>query len=105
MAAEIGGDIAAAGSAVAGLILVYIGALSASFGTYQPQEKRAVRPSFQRRAWFAFAGLVILILSVALALIGKWLAINCLVLGALTLLGIGLAWVIVTAALTVMEIK
>lgn len=103
--AEVAGDIVAAGSAVAGLVLVYIGSLSAGFSAFQPQERRAVTPSYQRRAWFAFVGFALILVAVTLALIGKWLDIDCMAVSALWLLVVGLAWVLVTGVLTVMEIK
>ena len=103
--AETAGDIVAASSAIAGLILVYIGAISSSFASFQAQERRTVVGSHQRRAWFAFVGLVLLLLSVSLALCGKWLDVQCLTLAALVLLFVGLLWVIATAVLSVMEIR
>ena len=104
-AVEIAGDIVAAGAAVSGLILVYIGGLSASFATFQPQEKKSVRDSFLRRAWFAFVGLVLFLLAVTLALFGKWLSIPCMVVASLILLIVAFVWVLATAVLTVLEIK
>jgi hypothetical protein len=104
-AVEVAGDIVAASSAIAGLILVYVGSLTASFGTYQPQERRTVLPSYRRRAWFAFIGLTLFLLSVALALGGKWLDLECMVVGSFWLLLTGLVWVGATAILSVLEIK
>ncbi len=103
--ADVAGDIVAAASAIAGLILVYIGALSASFSTFEPQERRTVRGGFQLRAWFAFVGLSISLLALSLALIGKWLNIPCMAIFSLATLIFALFWVLATAVLTVMEIK
>jgi Na+/proline symporter len=69
---EVAGDIVAAGSAAAGLILVYVGALSTGYSTFTAQERRSVKRSYRTRAWFALAGLVLFLISVALGLIGKW---------------------------------
>jgi hypothetical protein len=104
-AAEVAGDIVTAGSAISGLILVYIGSLTASFATYQPTEKKAVVASYSQRAWFAFIGLVLFMIAIVLALIGKWLDVPCMIIGALVLLIVALIWVLVTAILTVLEIK
>jgi hypothetical protein len=103
-AGEISGDITAAASALAGLLLVYIGSLSASFATYQPTERRAVVSSYKRRAWFAFIGLAIFLVTVVLSLFGKLLVVPCLVLAALALLIIATIWTLVTAIFTVQEI-
>ena len=102
---EIAGDIVAAASALAGLILVYIGALSASFSTYEAAERKSVIGGFQRRAWFAFVGLALFLLAVLLALFGKWLQIECMIIGALMILAVATAWLVATAILTVREIK
>ena len=61
--------------------------------------------SFQKRGWFAFVGLLLFLVSVALAIVRKWLAIHCMVIASLVLLLIGLCWVLATAVLTVLEIK
>ena len=102
---EIAGDVASSSGTLAGLILVYIGALATGFGGFEPQERRTVAGSYQKRAWFAYVGFVLFLMSVALALTGKWLAVDGLPVAALALLIFGLAWVLVTATLTVLEIK
>ena len=104
-AIEIGGDIVAAGSAIAGLMLVYMGALSTSYSSYQGKEQGTVRRSFRMRMWFAFFGLVLSILSVAAALAGKLLGAPGAVMVALWLLLLGLAWVVAASVLTALEIK
>ena len=102
---DIGGDVVAAGGAIAGLMLVYMGALSSGFSTYDAKEKAAVRKSFRRRAWFAFAGLVLNSLAIPFGLGAKAFE-NCWALAAsLGFLVIGLGWLIVVAVLTVREIK
>lgn len=63
---EIAGDVASAASAVAGLTLVFIGAISSSFDSYQKTEQAAIRPRYQRRAWFAFAGFTLTLLATSL---------------------------------------
>lgn len=103
--AELGGDISAAAAALAGLLLVYIGAISTSFDSYQKQEQASVRGRYQRRAWFAFIGFVLAILSVAFALLGKWLHQDCFGFAALICLGGALIWCVFTALFSVREIK
>lgn len=104
-ATEIGGDVVAAGSALAGLMLVYMGALSAGYSSYDPQEKRAVRPSYQSRIWFAFVGLVLNAISIPLGLAGKGLENLCALYAGLGFLLFGTAWLIAVAALTAREVK
>ena len=104
-AAEIGGDVVAAGSAIAGLMLVYIGALSSSYGTFDAREKPAVRASFQRRAWFAFVGLLLNALSIPFGLAAKGLDNSCALFASLGMLVLGVVWLVVVATLSVLEIK
>jgi hypothetical protein len=65
-AVEVAGDVAAVSSAVAGLTLVFVGAISASYDSYEKSEQSSIRSRYQRRAWFAFAGLALAILSTAM---------------------------------------
>ncbi len=104
-AIAIAGDIAAAGGALAGLILVYLGSVTASFASFQPAERRAVLAAHQRRVWLAFVGFVLFLIAVALALFAKWLAIPCMAVTALMILSVGMIGLIAAAVLTVMEIK
>lgn len=104
-AVEIAGDISAAGAALAGLILVFIGAASTSFDSYDKQAQHAVRLRFQTRAWIAFVGFVFALLSVPAALIAKWLAVSCLSLAALVMLIASFAFALLAAGLAVRDIK
>lgn len=76
---SIVGEIVAAASAFAGLILVYLGALAAGYSAYQRQEKISVRPAYSARAWRAFGGMSLALFSVVTAVVAKgtnteWLA-------------------------------
>lgn len=102
---EVGGDVASASGSLAGLVLVYIGSLSNSFSSFQAQERRAVMRSYQRRAWFAFVGFVLLLFSIAAAILGKWMDARYAILGALILFLVGLVWVLITGILSAMDIR
>ena len=104
-AIEVAGDVAAAGSALAGLILVYLGTVLASYASFDARAQPVVRARHRTRAWFAFGGLAICLLSVGLALFAKWLDVNCMAISALLILALGLAWVLATAVLTILEIR
>jgi hypothetical protein len=73
----VSGEVVTAGTALAGLILIYIGSLVAAFGAYQPQEQKANKLRFLARAWIAFVGLLLALLAAALAVIGKWIDSAC----------------------------
>jgi TRAP-type C4-dicarboxylate transport system permease large subunit len=104
-ALEIAGDVASASAALAGLILVFLGAIGTSFDGYQPQEQRTVKSRYQRRAWFAFVGLTLALLAVLLALVGKWTRLECAAVSSLFLLFVSLVWVLLAALSAVREIK
>jgi hypothetical protein len=52
------GDVIAAGAALAGLILVYLGSVATGYAGYERTQQGTVRASFQRRAWFGVVGVV-----------------------------------------------
>jgi hypothetical protein len=92
-AIDVGGDIGASATALAGLLLVFLGFAVTSFEGYSKQEQGAVRPRYQRRAWLAFAGFGVSVLAAIFGILGKWLQVNCLAVTgvALFLLAIGVA--------------
>jgi uncharacterized membrane protein len=104
-AVEISGDICAAGAALAGLILVFIGAASTSYDAYERQEQHAVRVRYQTRAWIAFVGFAFSLLAVPTALAAKWFSISCVSLLALALLLIALVFALFAALLAVRDIQ
>lgn len=102
---SIAGESVTAATALAGLILVYLGSLTASFSTYQPQERKSVLASFQKRAWIAFVGLVLALLSAALGVIGKWLPNECVADVGTAFLLVAFAWGVGIALVTAREIS
>ena len=104
-AVEVSGDVITASTALAGLILVYLGATSTSYDSYEATERGAVRGRYQRRAWFAFTGFALALTSVLLALIGKWLHQDCAALAALVLFAVALFWALLAALFSVREIR
>jgi hypothetical protein len=101
----VSGEVVTAGTALAGLILIYIGSLVTSFGTYQPQEQKSVRLKFLGRAWIAFVGFALSLLAAGLAVIGKWLASPCIGnLSVWILLG-AFAWAVFATVQAIREIK
>lgn len=98
-------EVVASATALAGLILVFLGAIGTAFDSYQKQEQNAVRTRYQRRAWFAFVGFALALLSTCLGLVAKWLGNECAALAALVLLGVSLIWVLFAALSAVREIR
>jgi hypothetical protein len=104
-AIEIASDVVTAATALAGLILVYVGSVVTGYATYDPQQQHAVRAAFRRRAWIAIVGFLIAILSAACAVLGKWLHNECAASAAIVLLLVALAWAAGTAVASVWEIN
>jgi pilus assembly protein TadC len=102
---DIGGDIAGAGAALAGLLLVFMGSIATGFDSYEKTEKNAVRRKFQRRVWFAFIGFALAIMAAFLALLGMWLQFECAVFVALVLLFVSFGWVIAAALRAALDVK
>jgi hypothetical protein len=104
-AAAVAGDVVTAATALAGLILVYLGSISASYGGFSSEQQNSVRASHQRRAWLAFVGFVFALVSAALAVTGKWIGIPCMETIAVVFLLITFLWGIGSALSTVLEIQ
>lgn len=104
-AIEVAADVVVGGTALAGLLLVYLGTVTAGFATFDRAQQATVRGSFQLRAWFAFVGMVLAILSAMLALVGKWAHNHCMAAAALVVILVALLWGIAVAFLTAREIK
>ena len=98
-------EVVGAATALAGLILIYIGTQVASFGSYQPQEQRTVRGRFLKRAWIAFVGFVLALLAAALGIIGKWIGSGCVSNVSVWVLLAAFAWALFATVQTVREIE
>jgi hypothetical protein len=104
-ATELGSDVVTAGAALAGLILVYLGAVATGYASFEASQQRAVRTAFARRAWFAFTGIMFCLFSVAFAIIGKWWVSTCWSCAAIIGLFVALAWSAIIALVAAMDIK
>jgi hypothetical protein len=102
---EIAGDVISGGSALAGLILVYLGSVATGYSSFSAVQQPSVKVGYQRRAWFAFSGFVIAILSVGCALFGKWMDADWLSISGAVLLLISLTWSVITALFTALEVS
>jgi NAD/NADP transhydrogenase beta subunit len=98
-------DVVAGTTALAGLILVYLGNVASGLASFEEDERGAVRATYRFRAWFAFAGMVIAIVSTMLAITAKWSNSACIAVWAIVLLFLALFWGIALAFLTAREIK
>ena len=68
---SIASDIAGAGTALAGLILVYLGAVSVRYETLDPKDQASARYRYRLHARRAFRGIVIALVAAIAALTAK----------------------------------
>lgn len=83
---EMTSDIISAGTAMAGLVLVFLGGILNGFDAYAPQERRAVVSKFRRKAWTAFVAFALSLGAALLGLLSKWLHLTCFAGAGLVLL-------------------
>ncbi|MGE5562718.1 MAG: hypothetical protein ACM3ZV_05335 [Bacillota bacterium] len=102
---NVAGEVVGAATALAGLILVYLGSIAASYASYETTQQGSVRLSHQRRIWLAFIGFVFALSSSALAVVGKWIGSECSATIAVILLFIAFIWGIASALMTVLEVR
>nr|NUR37551.1 hypothetical protein [Sphingomonas sp.] len=102
---EMASDIIGAGTAMAGLVLVFLGSVSNGFESYAPQERRSVVKKYRRRAWAAFAAFTLALVAALLGLLSKWLQLACLTGAGLILLILSFAAVLLLGFGEVREIE
>jgi hypothetical protein len=103
---EVSGDVVAAATTLAGLVLVFLGVTYTSFESYAPvQRGPTLRARYKRRAWFIFTGFALAVFAALLALAGKWLHQECLSLAGLAIFTASSLWVVAAAVLLVRDIQ
>jgi hypothetical protein len=101
----IAGDIIQGATALAGLMIVFIGNAVSGYSSYDKVQQRAIRDAFHQRAWFGFWGVFVAIAAVLLAILAKWSASNEIAIAAAFFLLGALVWAGVCAWSTAREIK
>jgi len=104
-ALSLTGDVIAAGTALAGLVLVYLGSVSAGYASYERDQQRTVRAVYQRKAWFAVGGILLSILASGIAVLAKWSANDWIAGVSIIILAFALAWAAIAAVLIASEVK
>lgn len=102
---EMASDIIGAGTAMAGLVLVFLGSVSNGFEAYQPQERRTIVKKYRRRAWAAFTAFSLALAAAFLGLLSKWLQLGGLSGAGLVLLILSFVAVVAIGVAEVREIK
>jgi hypothetical protein len=105
-ALEVSGDLLAAATTLAGLILVFLGTTYASYQSITGiLRDGTVRKKFRCRAWFMFIGFSLSLASALLGLIGKWFHHERYALAAVVLFVIALFWVLLAAIFLIRDIE
>ena len=99
------GEIVTAGTALAGLMLIYIGIQVTNYGGYTATERKTVRPKFQLRASLAAIGVVLALIAAASGLVAKALESQSGAIWAVSISVIAFIWTIIVAIANVREIK
>lgn len=103
---SVAGEVVTAGTALAGLILIYIGSVATAFEARQPGgERNAVRIAFLAKAWLAFVGLFLALLAAGLSIIGKWLGSSCAANVAVWVLLAAFGWAVFATVQIIKGIK
>jgi hypothetical protein len=102
---EIASDITLAGTALGGLLLVFIGLSVTAYESFDPLDRPAVLWKFRRRAYLALSGFIFALISTVFSLVAKATAWECSVFLAAGCLGLSISLVTLTAFLTVADIK
>jgi hypothetical protein len=104
-ALDLSSDVSTASAALAGLLLVFMGSISASYQSIDPAIQSVVVGRYRLRIWFAFAGFALAIGATFFALLGKWEQNEhaCL-LAALLLFG-AMAWAIAAAVRAALDVQ
>jgi hypothetical protein len=101
---ELASDVVTGGTALGGLLLVYIGGVTASYSGFQKAEQGPVRAKHQTKAWLAVIGLFFSLGSAGAAVVGKWLDNECAATAAIISLIVALLWGCLAAILSAKEI-
>ena len=101
---NLAGDVITGSTALGGLLLVYLGAITTSYARYDKQAQPTVRREHKIRAWLAVIGIFFSLVSAGLALVGKWANNGWAVSTAIFLLVLALFWVMGAAILSAREV-
>jgi hypothetical protein len=101
---HVADDLLTASTALAGLILVFVGNAAKGFDSYQTEQQDSVRAKYRRQGWLGVFGLVATLASAVLALLYNWASAAFIVHVSASLLLASLAAVCAAALFQVLEI-
>jgi hypothetical protein len=98
------GLIFTGGTALGGLILVFLGSVVAAFDSYDTTQQRAVRHKYRVRARTALIGFLFALAAAVLVIPAHWVAWKFFLVAAMVALSVALVSAIVAAFMTVSDI-
>ncbi|MCZ6878571.1 MAG: hypothetical protein O7G29_10570 [Acidobacteria bacterium] len=93
------------GTALAGLILVFLGGIFTAYSSYGPEQQSSVRDKYKCRARMAFAGFACALASAVSAIMANWFYPSVLLHIGLAALGLSFVLVFVVAATALGDIS
>ncbi|HTV90140.1 MAG TPA: hypothetical protein VME41_14090 [Stellaceae bacterium] len=103
-AEHVADQVLAAGAALAGLLLVFLGNAQAGYEGYPTDAQSDVRAKYMARGWLAFAAFASAIIACGLSLAFYWDRCESTVSGAAALLGVAFLLGLIAALITVLDI-
>jgi protein-S-isoprenylcysteine O-methyltransferase Ste14 len=104
-ALSLAGDVIAGGATLSGLILVYLGSVTAGFSSFEKPQQGTVRKAYQHKAWLAVIGILFGLAASGSAVFAKWQVSTWIAGLSILLLIAALAWAALTAVLSALEVK
>jgi hypothetical protein len=98
-------QVFAGSTALAGLILVFLGVVLAGYDSYEAAQRSAVRSRYQLRGYLTFAGFLAALVSAVLAMLTNWGQSRILTCGALATLGLSFLLLLLVAFMAVRDIS
>ena len=92
------------GTALAGLILVFLGGIFTAFDAYDATQQKSVRSKYRTRAYTALAGFVASLVAAILVIPAHWIAPACLLNAALIFLILAFGSTLAVAFMAVSDI-
>lgn len=102
---HIADQLLAAGTTLAGLVLVFLSGALSTFQSYETDQQDAVRKRFQLRGWLAFAAFAASAASAAASLAFYRMPVHCLIVLGEGLFAIALILALVAAVISAWDIR
>jgi len=100
---NLANQLLSAGTALAGLILVFLGVVFTAYESYEAPQKSAVRAKYRFRAWLAFAGLACVLCAAAGGMVANWSSWSFWLYAGVTMLSAAFLLLVILALLAIKD--